>query len=69
MTTIMISIDDNNVNITAPENARTENDVRAAQILQLLDELKENVKQYIPEPISDAAFGAVEEEICNIMKG
>lgn len=69
MTTITISIDDNNVNITAPENASTENDVKAAQILQLLDELKDNVKQYIPEPISNAAFGAVEEEICNIMKG
>jgi hypothetical protein len=69
MTTITISIDDNNVNITAPENASTENDVKAAQILQLLDELKENVKQYIPEPIRNIAFGAVEEEICNIMKG
>lgn len=69
MTTITISIDDNNVNITAPENASTENNVKAAQILQLLDELKENVKQYIPEPISNIAFGAVEEEICNIMKG
>jgi hypothetical protein len=69
MTTITISIDDNNVNITAPENASNENDVKAAQILQLLDELKENVKQYIPEPICGAAFGAVEEEICNIMKG
>jgi hypothetical protein len=34
-----------------------------------LDELKENVKQYIPEPICNIAFGAVEEEICNIMKG
>lgn len=68
MTTITISIDDNNVNITAPESA-SENDVKAAQILQLLDELKENVKQYIPEPITNAAFGAVEEEICNIMKG
>lgn len=69
MTTITISIDDNNVNITAPENASTENDVKAAKLLQLLDELKENVKQYIPGPICNIAFGAVEEEICNIMKG
>lgn len=69
MTTITISIDDNNVNITAPENASTENDVKTAKLLQLLDELKENVKQYIPEPICNIAFGAVEEEICNIMKG
>lgn len=68
MTTITISIDDNNVNITAPENA-SEGDVKAAKLLQLLDELKENVKQYIPEPICNIAFGAVEEEICNIMKG
>lgn len=69
MTTITISIDDNNVNIIAPENASTENDVKVAKLLQLLDELKENVKQYIPEPICNIAFGAVEEEICNIMKG
>lgn len=69
MTTITISIDDNNVNITAPENVSTENDVKTAKLLQLLDELKENVKQYIPEPICNIAFGAAEEEICNIMKG
>lgn len=69
MTTITISIDDNNVNINAPVNASTDTETKAAQMLQLIGELKEHVNRPLPEMVFNEIFDNVRDEICRIMKG
>lgn len=69
MTTITISIDDNNVNINAPENASTDTKKKTAQLIAAIDELKEHVNRPLPEIVYNEIFDNVRDEICNIMRG
>ena len=44
-------------------------ETKAAQMLQLIDELKEHVNRPLPEMVYNEIFDNVRDEICRIMKG
>lgn len=67
MSKITITIDSDDINITAPETGEIER--KTAKVLTVITEMYDHIGEFIPVAIRDVAFDAVKAEIIEIMKG